>query len=73
MNSTFKSTKQKVGLLKRVSFQKKKKSTNFYPIALKGCQDIVFTYGVWMGGRREKGPVSQIVRCRKLTLGREIG
>ena len=22
----------------------------FYPTALKGCQGIVFTHGVWMGG-----------------------
>ena len=23
---------------------------SFYPTALKGCQGIVFTHGVWMGG-----------------------
>ena len=23
---------------------------DFYPTALKGCQGIVFTHGVWMGG-----------------------
>ena len=23
----------------------------FYPTALKGCRGIVFTHGVWMGGR----------------------
>ena len=25
--------------------------SNFYPTALKGCQGIVLTYGVWMGRR----------------------
>ena len=56
----------------------------FYPIALKGCWGIVFTHGVRMGGRagvraggrREivcPGCISEIVRCRKLILGRDIG
>ena len=47
-----------------------------YPTALKGCQGIVFTHGVRMGRRREKvcpGCISETVRCRKLTLGRDIG
>ena len=53
---------------------------SFYPAALKGCQGIVFTHGVQMGGRwggrREKvcpGCISETVRCRKLILGRDIG
>ena len=25
--------------------------TGFYPTAFKGCQGIVFTHGVWIGGR----------------------
>ena len=52
----------------------------FYPTALKGCQGIVFTNGVWMGiragGQREKvcpGCISEAVRCRKFILGRDIG
>ena len=60
----------------------------FYPTALKGCWGIVFTHGVRMGGRpvgqaggrvggrREKvcpGCISEIIRCRKLILGRDIG
>ena len=48
----------------------------FYPTALKGCRGIVFTLGVWMGGRREQvcpGCISETVRCRKLILGRDIG
>ena len=47
-----------------------------YPTTVKGCQDIVFTHGVRMGGRREKvcpGYISETVRCRKLILGRDIG
>ena len=62
--------------------------THFYPTALKGCQGIVFTHGVrmggrvgvlsggWVGVRREKvcpGCISETVRCRKLILGRDIG
>ena len=49
------------------------------PTALKGCQAIVFTHAVWMGGWggwREKvcpGCISETVRCRKLILGRDIG
>ena len=49
---------------------------HFYPTALKGCQGIVFTHGVRMGGRREivcPGCISETVRCRKLILGRDIG
>ena len=53
---------------------------SFYPTALKGCQGIVFTHGVRMGGRvggrREivcPGCISETVRCRKLILGRDIG
>ena len=30
-------------------------TTNFYPTALKGCRGIVFTHGVWMGGRAGGG------------------
>ena len=26
----------------------------FYPTALKSCQSIVFTHGVWMGGRADR-------------------
>ena len=51
-----------------------------YPTPLKGCRGIVFTHGVWMGGRaggrREKvcpACISETVRCRKLILGRDIG
>ena len=58
--------------------------TCFYPTALKGCQGIVFTHGVQMGGRagvrvggrREivcPGCISETVRCRKLIFGRDIG
>ena len=42
----------------------------------KGCWGIVFTHGVQMGGRCEKvcpGCISEIIRCRKLILGRDIG
>ena len=58
---------------------------SFYPTALKGCRGIVFTHGVRMGWRAggrvggcpwEKvspGCISEIVRCRKLILGRDIG
>ena len=52
----------------------------FYPTTFNRCWGIVFTHGVWMGrwvgGRREKvcpGCISETVRCRKLTLGRDIG
>ena len=52
----------------------------FYPTVLKGCQGIVFTHGVRMGGcpggQREKvcpGCISETVTCRKLILGRDIG
>ena len=51
-------------------------SLHFYPTTLKGCQGIVFTHGVWMGGRREKvclGCISETIRCRKLILGGNIG
>ena len=47
----------------------------FYPTALKGCQGIVFTHGVRMGGWREKvcpGCILETVRCRKLILGRTL-
>ena len=40
------------------------------------CRGIVFTHGVWMGGRWEKvclGCISETVRCRKLILSRDIG
>ena len=49
---------------------------DFYPTALKGCQGVVFTHGVRMGGWREivcPGCISETVRCRKLILGRNIG
>ena len=48
----------------------------YYPIALKGCRDIVFTHGVRMGGPAGKvclGCISETVRCRKLILGGNIG
>ena len=51
----------------------------FYPTALKGCRGIVFTHGVRMGGRPGRreivcpGCISEILRCRKLILGRDIG
>ena len=58
----------------------KDKRLSFYPTALKGCRDIVFTHGVrmgrWVGRGWEKvcpGCISEIVRCRKLTLVRDIG
>ena len=47
---------------------------NFYPTALKGCQGIVFTNDVRMGGRCEKvcpGYILETVRYRKLILGRD--
>ena len=56
--------------------------SSFYPTALKGCRGIVFTHGVWMGGRASgraageivcPGCISETVRCRKLILGRDIG
>ena len=31
---------------------------SFYPTALKGCRGIVFTNGVWMGGRKS------LCRCK---------
>ena len=49
---------------------------SFYPTALKGCQGIIFTHGVWMGGRLGKvcpGCISETVRCRKLILCRDVG
>ena len=50
---------------------------HFYPTALKGCQGIVFTHGVRMGGRPAgkvcPACISETVRCRKLILGRDIG
>ena len=51
----------------------------FYPTDLKGCQDIVFTHGIWLGGLadgQEKvcpGCISETVRCRTLKLGSDIG
>ena len=50
--------------------------SHFYPTALKGCQGIVFTNGVRMGGRQKKvcpGYISETVRCRKLILGKDTG
>ena len=45
--------------------------------AFKGCQGIVFTNGVRMGGRVVGkvylGCLSETVRCRKFILGRDIG
>ena len=57
-------------------FQVLEDLNDFYPTALKGCRGIVFTHGLQMGGRREKvcpGCISEIVRYRKLILGRDIG
>ena len=58
------------------NFRKDYLLTSFYHTALKGCQGIVFTHGVRMGGWREKvcpGCISETVRCRKLILGGDIG
>ena len=49
----------------------------FYPTA----RGIVFTHGVWMGGRVvcravgkvSPGCISETIRSRKLILGRDIG
>ena len=42
-----------------------------------GCRGIVFTHGVWMGGRAAgkvcPACISGIVRCRNLIRGRDIG
>ena len=32
---------------------------SFYPTALKGCRDIVFTRGVWMGGQAGAWPMGK--------------
>ena len=49
---------------------------NFYPTAVKGCQDIVFMYGIQMGRwtveKVSSGCISETVRYRKLILGRDI-
>ena len=34
-----------------MTFSRNKLLTHFYPTVLKGCQGIVFTHGVQMGGR----------------------
>ena len=53
---------------------------SFLPDSPEGCGDIVFTHGIWMGsqagGLWEKvcpGCISEIIMCRKLILGRDIG
>ena len=38
-----------------------REAPNFYPTACKGCRGIVFTHGVWMGGRAGSG--KKIVRA----------
>ena len=50
-------------------------TTTFYPTALEGCRDIVFTDDVRMGGLQEKvclGCIEETISCRKLILGRDI-
>ena len=49
--------------------------------SLFGCLGIIFTHGVWMCiqvgsqvvGKVCQGCIAEIVRCRKLILGRDIG
>ena len=48
----------------------------FYHTALRACLGTVFTHGVRMGGWKGKGCpgcISETVRYRKLTLGRDTG
>ena len=67
-------------VLKTMRYRSSETVQDFYPTALKGCQGIVFTHGVrmggWVGGRREivcPGCISETLRCRKFILGRDIG
>ena len=55
----------------------KERERHFYPIVLNGCQGIVFTKGIvmegWAVGKVCPGCISETVRYRKRTLGRDIG
>ena len=53
----------------------------FYPTAFKGCADIVFTHGIWMGGQAAGKSLSGLYLRNdevhdvetKLILSRDIG